>query len=147
MILIDANLLIYAVVEELPQHGAARSWLERTFDGDLEVGLPWPTLLAFHRTCTSPRIFSEPLSVERSWSYVEEWLALESVSVPLPGKGHAERLTTLILRAQARGNLAYDAHLAAIALEHGLIVASTDRDFARFEGLRWFNPLSAADEP
>ena len=85
MMLVDANLLIYAVNRDLPQHGAARLWLEKTFSGSDSVGLPWVVVLAFLRLCTNPRVFASPMTVERAIAYVDEWLALPVVSVVGPG--------------------------------------------------------------
>lgn len=150
MILVDANLLIYAYVPELPQHEAARSWWEEQLNTAPRVGLPWPSLLAFVRLVTNPRVFERPASIEEAWGRVEEWLNLPSVWIPLPTERHPEVLEELMRRAVDRAQLVPDAHLAALAIENGLILCSTDGDFARFPGLRWQNPLTdraVEDEP
>ena len=143
MILVDANLLLYAKVGDLPQHERAARWLEGAFRDTPRVGLPWPSLLAFLRIGTSPRVFARPLAVAAAWEQVEEWLSLPGVWVPQPTEAHARVLGELLRAAHAGANLVPDAHLAALAMEHGLEVCSTDADFARFPGVRWRNPLEA----
>ena len=139
--LIDANLLVYAKMRALPQHGKARAWLEGALNGSERVGLPWPSLLAFLRLTTHPRIFDPPLASSTAWDQVREWLGLRIVWVPGPTEDHPAALGRMIEATRASGNLLPDAHLAAIALEHGLVVCSTDGDFARFPGIRWHDPL------
>ncbi len=146
MILVDANLLIYAYVPTLPQHEVARRWLEEQLSTAPRVGLPWPSLLAFVRLVTNPRVFERPASITEAWERVEEWLKVPSVWVPLPTERHPEILGELMQRAVDRPQLVPDAHLAALAIEHGLILCSTDGDFARFPGLRWRNPLTEVTE-
>ncbi|MES1156628.1 MAG: TA system VapC family ribonuclease toxin [Alphaproteobacteria bacterium] len=141
MILVDANLLIYAYVDTYRQHNAARAWLDEQLNGSARVGLPWASLLAFLRVTTNPRIHATPAAIEEATAQVEEWLALEPVWIPEPSARHAEIMMDLLRTTGATGNLISDAHLAAIALEHGLTLCSTDSDFARFPGLRWLNPL------
>lgn len=143
MILLDANLLVYAYADSFPQHSAARAWLDRHLNGTARVGLPWPTLLAFVRLVSNPRIFERPVSVTDAWHQVEAWLARPPAWIPLPTERHAAALGPL-LRIAGRSGLVPDAHLAALAMEHGLLLCSTDGDFARFPGLRWENPLQAA---
>ncbi len=140
MILIDANILIYAHVPTLPHHEAARRWLEEQFN-ESRVGLPWPSLLAFMRLVTNPRIFERPVSITEAWSRVEEWLALPSVWIPQPTESHSQILGELLRRVVDRPTLIPDAHLAALVIEHSLILCSTDEDFARFPRVRWLNPL------
>ena len=103
--------------------------------------MPWPSLLGFVRLVSNPRIFERPSSVTAAWRQVESWLATESAWVPLPTERHREVLAPLMKSAQGRANLAPDAHMAALAIEHGLVLCSTDGDFARFDGLDWQNPL------
>ncbi len=141
MILIDANLLIYAHVNTFPQHAAARGWLDGRLSGTASVGLPWPSLLAFIRLVTNPRIFEYPEAIDKAWQQVEEWLDCSPVWIPQPTDRHREALKTLLIDQSLRANLIPDAHLAALAIEHGLILCSTDGDFGRFPGLRWENPL------
>lgn len=143
MILVDANLLVYAKFSDVPQHQGARVFLEGALNAPSRVGLPWPSLLAFLRLASNPRIFAEPLSAGDAWMQVCEWLDHPRVWVPEPTPGHAEILGRLLLEGRARGNLVPDAHLAALAIGHGLTLCSTDSDFARFAGLDWRNPLAA----
>ncbi|MCL6641824.1 MAG: type II toxin-antitoxin system VapC family toxin [Candidatus Bipolaricaulota bacterium] len=140
MILIDANILIYAHVPTLPHHEAARRWLEEQLN-ESRVGLPWPSLLAFMRLVTNPRIFERPVSITEAWSRVEEWLALPSVWIPQPTESHSQILRELLRKVVDHPTLIPDAHLAALAIEHNLILCSTDGDFARFPQVRWLNPL------
>lgn len=107
------------------------------------MGLPWESLVAFVRLVTNPRVFRSPQQVERAWSQVEAWLEPDAVWVPTPTYRHREVLGSLLARTGAGAELVPDAHLAALALEHGLELVSTDGDFARFPGLRWTNPLAA----
>ena len=141
MILVDANLLIYSHVDSFAQHEKARTWLDARINAAAPVGLPWPSLLAFVRIVSNPRIFDRPASVSAAWRHVESWLAAKSVWIPLPTEKHQQTLTPLMQGAAGRANLVPDAHLAALAIEHGLVLCSTDGDFARFEGLEWLNPL------
>lgn len=142
MILVDANLLVYAHVASSPEHARAKRWLDERLNGVEKVGLPWPSLLAFVRLVSNPRIFARPEPIATAWRQVEAWLALSNVWIPEPTERHPEVLGAL-LRGESRANLVPDAHLAAIALQHGLTLCSTDRDFARFPQLRWENPLLA----
>ena len=141
MILIDANLLVYAVSPSLPQHAAASAWLDARLNGAARVGLPWPSILAFLRLVTNPRLFSPPVAFADAWKQVEEWLERPCVWIPTPTEDHPVALAPLI-RQCTDSRLIPDAHLAAIAIEHGLTLVSTDGDFARFKGLRWENPLA-----
>ena len=141
MILVDANLLVYAYVASLPQNKAASAWLDERLNGAAPVGLPWPSLLAFVRLVSNPRIFERPKPVAAVWNQVEDWLACPPAWVPQPAERHREILGSLLKTQGGRANLVPDAHLAALAIEHGLILCSTDGDFARFPGLRWENPL------
>ncbi|MGH9071142.1 MAG: TA system VapC family ribonuclease toxin [Acidimicrobiales bacterium] len=142
MILVDANLLLFATDEAGPFHGRASRWLEARLNGDSRVGLPWPSLLAFLRISTKSRASQSPLSADVAWAQVAAWLACPPAWVPTPTERHAEVLGSLINRYQLTGNLIPDAHLAALAIEHGLTVCSADTDFARFTELRWENPLA-----
>lgn len=140
--LVDANLLLYASLDDFPQHAAARYWLDTQLNGPRRVGLPWPSLLAFLRITTNPRLFDSPLGAETAWRQVSGWLSCPSVWVPTSGQRHAEILGDLLIASKATGNLVPDAHLAALALEHGLTLYSTDRDFAAFRSLSWIDPLA-----
>lgn len=143
MSLIDANLLLYSHVRSFPQHARARDWLDAQLSGTAPVGLPWFSLIAFLRIVTNPRVFQRPASMPEAWRQVESWLDCEVVWVPQPTERHPEALGSLLRVAGVQGNLVPDAHLAALAIEHGLTLYSTDGDFARFPDLRWQNPLLA----
>ncbi len=142
MVLVDANLLVYAHVGSMQQNSRARSWLDSRLNGATRVGLPWPSLLSFVRLVSNPRIFENPESVRAAWKQVEAWLECPRVWLPAPTAEHATILGSLLRDTVTRANLVPDAHLAALAIEHGLVLCSTDGDFARFAGLRWENPLS-----
>jgi uncharacterized protein len=142
VILVDANLLLYAKVADYPQHPAARAWLEARLNEPGRVGLPWSSLLAFVRIRMNARVFPRPLGAAAAWRQVEEWLGLPQVWVPPATDRHAEILGELLRATNATSALVTDAHLAALAIEHGLTLCSTDGDFARFPGLRWENPLA-----
>jgi hypothetical protein len=143
VILVDANLLVYAHVANFPQHEVARGWLDGKLNGDAPVGLPWESLLAFLRLVTNPRVFEQPEPATTAWDQVQAWLNCANVWVPLPTENHRKVLGDLLSATRAHANLVPDAHLAALAIEHGLVLCSADGDFARFPGLRWENPLSA----
>jgi toxin-antitoxin system PIN domain toxin len=146
LILVDANLLIYAVNSAVPQHFPAREWLDTRINSHERVGLPWASLLAFLRLVSNPRVFARPLSMAKARDQVEAWLSSGPVWVPAPTQRHAEILARLLAAPGVHGNLVADAHLAALAIEHGLELNSTDGDFARFAGLKWRNPLSPDQE-
>jgi len=141
-VIVDASLLLYAVDTTSPFHERARTWLEAQLSGSRRVGLPWPSLLAFARIASHPRALAAPLAPAEAWALVDDWLAAEVAWVPAPGPGHAAVLGELVRRHDVRGNLVPDAHLAALALEHGTAVCSADSDFARFTDVRWENPLA-----
>lgn len=140
--LLDANVLLFAVHEGSAQHAGASAWLTQQLNGARRVGIPWQSIGAFVRLSTHPRVFPAPLSPAAAWDRVSDWLAVPVVWIPQPGPGHAEVLGELIIRHDVRGNLVPDAQLAALALEHGLTVCSPDTDFARFGEVRWENPLA-----
>jgi uncharacterized protein len=144
LILVDANLLVYARVRSLAQHESARSWLDQRLNGTVRVGLPWPVLVSFVRLVTNPRVFARPATIASAWEQVEGWLACDPAWIPQPTERHAEVLGGLLRTTKARGNLVHDADLAALAIEHGLVLCSSDGDFGRFPGLRWENPLAGA---
>ena len=144
MILVDTNLLVYAHVKAAAEHERAREWLDEKLNGPAPLGLPWVSLLGFLRLVTNPRIFDRPEPMSEAWSQVVIWLDSEFAWIPEPGARHADRLGELLALPGIRGNLVPDAHLAALAIEHGLVLCSTDGDFARFPGLRWENPLATS---
>jgi len=141
MTLVDVNLLLYSVFVDIPQHREARMWLDALFNGTEPVALPWAVLAAFVRIGTNPRVMTNPLPLEEAIARVEEWLAVSNVRIIGPTHRHQAEFARMLRGAQATGNLVSDAVLAAIALEHGCTLASTDADFDRFPGLKWFNPL------
>ncbi len=141
MILVDANILIYATDPRSDWHEKARTWLDTQLNGGIRVGLPWQSLLAFLRIVTNPRVFDRPLSLTAAWRHIEEWLDWENVWIPVPGPAHRSILSELLVNLGGGPNLIPDAHLAALAIEHGLTLCSNDGDFARFRALRWTNPL------
>jgi len=145
LILIDANILIYAHVSSFSQHDVARDWLDRQLNGFVRVGLPWPSLLAFLRLVTNPRVFERAEPIGDAWSQVMAWLQCGTAWVPEPTELHAELLGGFLALPGVHANLVPDAHLAALAVDHGLTLCSTDGDFARFPGLSWSNPI--APEP
>ena len=142
MILVDANILIYAHVSSFAQHSIARDWLDQQLNGPSPVGLPWASMLAFLRLVTNPRVFERPEPIGDAWQQVHAWLACETAWIPQPTERHAELLGQFLTLPGIHGNLIPDAHLAALAVEHGLTLCSTDGDFARFRGLRWLNPIT-----
>jgi uncharacterized protein len=141
VILVDANLLVYAHVASTEQHVEARTWLDDRINSGDRVGLPWPSLLGFVRLVSNPRIFARAETVASAWRQVEDWLGCEAVWIPLPTDHHREILKRLLTKHAPKSNLVPDAHVAALAMEHGLSLCSTDGDFARFDGLQWVNPL------
>lgn len=140
--LIDANLLLYAVDSAAPAHTRAAAWLTEQLNGDHRVGIPWDSLTAFVRIVTHPRATARPLNAEDAWGFVEDWLAVRSVWIPGPTDRHTDVLGSLVRKYRLTGNLIPDAHLAALAVEHGLQVCSADTDFARFSEIRWHNPVA-----
>lgn len=141
--LVDANLLLYARDSSSPEHDAAREWLEARLNGSTRVGLPWASLVAFLRVATHPRVYEQPLAAEDAWQQVADWLAAPAAWVPGPTAAHADVLGRLVRGHRVTGALVSDAHLAALAIEHGVELCSADTDFARFTELRWHNPLAA----
>jgi toxin-antitoxin system PIN domain toxin len=140
MILPDVNTLLYAVNRASDQHTVALSALRAGFDGPRGVAFAWIALLAFVRLSTRRGIFPRPLSVEDALRSIEHWLEHSRAQVVHPSEQHAAILGRLLKSAGTAGNLTTDAHLAALAIEHGATVISFDRDFARFEGVQWTLP-------
>lgn len=141
MILVDANLLIYAVNADLVHHAEARQWWQSALSGTDPVGIPWVVVLAFLRLTTHPRVFAFPLTVEQALAYIDEWLDQPVVDLVAPGPNHWAVLRNLLDTSGTAGNLTTDAHIAALALEQGYAVYSADHDFQRFTGLKHVNPL------
>jgi uncharacterized protein len=141
MILPDANLLLYAEDSLSPHHERAREWWDGVLSGSDPVHLCWPVINAFLRIATNSRIHERPLESEEAVLRVTSWLNQPCVSLIGPTKSHWEIFGKQIIGANAAANLIPDAHLAALAIEHASILYSTDRDFARFPGLKWKNPI------
>ncbi len=146
MKILDANLLVYAIDERSPRHEAAHSWLTEQLAGDDTIAFAWNVLLAFLRLSTNPRVFERPLSVDRAFDVVEAWLDQPGSVIVHPGERHPRLVRQLLRPLGTAGNLVADAHLAAIAIEHGAELNSCDTDFARFAGLRWVDPLDRERE-
>lgn len=140
--LVDANILLFAADRLSPHHEPSVAWLEAALGGTRRVGLPWQSLVAFVRIATHPRVMTEPLDTATAWAQVREWLACDVAWVPTPTERHADALGAILARRQVTGDLVADAHLAALALEHGLAVVSADSDFARFPEVDWVDPLA-----
>jgi hypothetical protein len=140
--LVDLNLLLYAIDEGTPRHDKARPWLEEVLSGTEEVGFAWIVLLGFVRISTNPAILETPLESDEALDYIDGWLEQPSATVVQPTERHAAHLRQLLKPLGTAGNLSSDAHLAALAIEHGGELCSADTDFARFPGLRWRNPLA-----
>ena len=138
--LVDANILLYAVDEDSPFHSPARDWLEAALNGPRRIAIPWASLTAFVRIATHPRAMLEPLTPSDAWAFVEGWLDAPATWVPAPGRGHRDILGRLIRDLDLRANLVADATLAALCIEHGLQIVSADSDFARFTEVTWINP-------
>jgi len=143
VILVDTNLLVYAYVKDVPQHEAALEWLDRQLKEVSQVGLPWAALLAFVRLVSNPRIFRNPVSLPVAWQQVATWLSAPSVWIPAPTTRHATILGALLSSKELKANDVPDVHLAALAIEHDLLLCSGDGGYDRFADLRWRNPLSA----
>ena len=141
MILVDANLLLYAYHPRASEHEASRRWLETALAGPELVRFAWLTLWAFLRLATHPRVFERPLSAAEAEAAVSAWLAQSCAGVLEPGERHWTILRELIRSGQASGPLVMDAAIAALAIEHGATLHTTDRDFSRFASLKWTNPL------
>lgn len=141
MIVVDANLLLYAYTPASTHHAAAKAWLAGVLSGNQVVGLPWQVVLAFLRIGTHPRLGLTALTTRLAVEAVECWIDRPNVYLLAGQDGHWALLRRMVLEGQAGGDLVSDAHLAALTLEHGGVLHTTDRDFGRFPGLRWVNPL------
>lgn len=144
MILVDANVLIYAYSPTSREHGMARAWLAEALSRPEPVRLAWTSVLAFMRILTSTRIFRRPLSIQEAIRIVDSWFEQPAVDWLQPGSRHWAILSELLSKGQARGPLVMDAHLAALAIEHGATLCTTDKDFLRFPGLKISNPVEPA---
>lgn len=139
----DVNVLLYAVDEDSRHHATARLWLEEALSGSETVAFCWNVLLGFVRVSTRPVAFERPLDADAALDLVDGWLAQPCATVVHPTARHAAILRDLLTQAGTAGNLTTDAHLAALAIEHGAELWSYDGDFARFPGLRWSRPAAA----
>ncbi len=139
----DLNLLIYAIDRGSPWHMLALRWWNGLLSGSQTVALSWTELLGFLRLTTNPRIMRAPLTMDEAFDYIQRWLSHPLTAVIDPTPRHASVLRDLLGQVGTAGNLVSDAHLAALAIEHGAELCSADRDFGRFPGLRWVNPLSS----
>lgn len=142
MTLVDANLLLYAYDPRSAHHEPSRVWLEATLSGTEAVRFAWMTIWAFLRISTSSRVFETPFSIAEAQAIVNTWMAQPAVDVLEPSERHWDVLQRLLLDGQVKGPLVMDAVMAAIAIEHGATLCTTDRDFARFPGLKWRNPIA-----
>jgi uncharacterized protein len=142
VIVLDANILLYAYDADSDKHAKARAWVEEVFSGASPVGLPWQTLLAFMRIVTNPRLTGKRFTTVEVADLVDQWVKQPNVRLLGPGDNHWSFLRQMIVDGQVRGPLITDAQLAALTIEYGGILHTTDRDFSRFPGLRWKNPIA-----
>lgn len=138
--IVDANVLLYAVDQRSSFHAIASPWLCNALNSTERVGFPWVSLLAFQRIATHPRISKQPLSAREAWSFITTWLDADNAWIPSPGIHHREILGHLLTSSNLSSSLVTDAHLAALAIEYGTALCSFDTDFARFPDLNWINP-------
>jgi uncharacterized protein len=141
VIVLDANLLLYAYDSDSDKHAKARAWVEEAFSGASPVGLPWQTLSAFMRIVTNPRLTGKRFTPAEVVEIVDQWVNQPNVRLLGPGDNHWSFLRQMIADGQVRGPLITDAQLAALTIEYGGVLHTTDRDFSRFPGLRWKNPI------
>jgi toxin-antitoxin system PIN domain toxin len=140
VIVLDANILFYSYSAGSPEHQKARACLENLFSGTEPVGLPWQTITAFLRISTNPRLPGARPATEAARE-VQDWLEQPNVRILSPGDDHWRTLRQMMFEGQAYGPLVSDAQIAALTIENGAVLYSSDRDFARFPGLRWVDPL------
>ena len=141
MILPDANLVLYAYVEDFPQHLKSKSWFEKTIADGEEIGLAWQVITAFVRIGTNPKLFKKPMTLAQVETRLAALIAQPNVKLIVPTENHWQIFLKLLKETNAQGDLVMDAHLAALAIEHNARLASTDRDFKLFSNLNYFNPL------
>ena len=147
MMIVDVNVLLYAVTEDAEHHEPVRRWWEDALSGDESVGLPWVVLLGFLRIATNPRVYPSPLSADEALGKVDRWLTVDMVTTVTEKPEHWRTLRRLLGDTGTAANLTTDAHLAAFAITHDATLMSCDSDFARFRGLRWRNPLDLCRDP
>ena len=141
MIVLDANILLYAYDADSEKHAKARAWVEQVFSDGTPIGLPWQTVAAFLRVVTNTRLPGNRVTSAEAAEIVDQWLNQPNVRLLPPGDQHWTLFRQMLVEGQARGPLVTDAQLAALTIEYGGLLQTTDRDFARFPGLRWRNPL------
>jgi toxin-antitoxin system PIN domain toxin len=141
MIVLDANILLYAYNGAAPEHDAAKAWLENSLRGEDTIALPWVTIWAFVRIATNAALWPNPLPAAKAMAVIGQWLEQPGVVLLEPGSRHLEILEVLMTKYRAVGARVTDAVLAALAIEHGAALASCDQDFRRFPKLRWIDPL------
>ena len=141
MILTDANILIYAYNELASEHRSARTWLRTSLAGPEPIAFSWLAIMAFVRVATNKKIFSKPYSTNESFDVVENWLSAPGSLILTPGGEHLKIVKRLANESGVYGAMLTDAHIAALAIEHGITLATTDSDFSQFNGLKWINPL------
>lgn len=142
MILVDANLLLYAEDQNSPHHNAAREWWDAQLSGASPVCLSWTILCAFIRIATNYRVFDHPLTITQAIARVQSWLEQPCTRIIRPTDRHWTVFKEMLTGGHATANLVMDAHLAALAIEHGCELISTDKDFSRFRKLKWRNPIA-----
>jgi len=142
MIVLDANILLYAYDAASPQHIKAREWIEETFSSGRPVGLPWQSIGAFLRVMTNPKLPGQRFTLEEGAQIVDRWLDQPNIMPLAPGDHYWPLFRQATIAGQARGPMLSDAQLAALTIEVGGVFHTTNRDFARFPGLRWINPLA-----
>lgn len=140
--LVDANILLYAVDQTGPLHLKAKRWLEESLNGSQRIGIPWQSVVTFLRIGTNPRALKEPLTPTAAWALVDAWLDAPAAWIPSPSLGYREILARLVRDLDLRANHIPDAALAALCIDHGLTIVSADSDFARFSEIRWLNPVA-----
>ncbi len=143
MITPDANIILYAYNEDAPPHIEAKKWFEEQLSSPTSFGLSWQVITAFLRISTNPKAFPQPFSFNEAIEIVDEWLALPNIELLTPSINHWTIFQSLIVEGQTKAALMMDAHLAALTIEHGATLATTDRDFQKFSGLQTINPLTS----
>jgi toxin-antitoxin system PIN domain toxin len=143
MLLLDANILLYAANQAAPEHKPIIRWLDEALAGPEPVGFAWNVIAAFLRITTRSKLLDSPLTITESIQRIESWLDLPNVIVVRETESHWRIFSDLMVACNVAGNLVMDAHLAALAISHDAKLITCDADFARFPGLRWANPLEA----
>jgi uncharacterized protein len=141
VILVDVNLLLYAGIEAAPEHERAKAWLDSQYTNGIRIGLPWHSILGYMRLATNRRVYPRGPSAGEAWDTVERWVLQPNAWIPEATDRHFTLLSQFVAAGIVSSALVSDAHLAALAIEHGLTLCSNDRDFRKFDGLRWLNPL------